>query len=426
MSCRCHVYYYSYKIVLFRHIRSFIFHDYSEYSRRKARATCFSLRTMAPPIWESSQKPLHPKCVWIDSFGASNSGRRHFIFDYNIANGHLSYAKSVYCSCNNSSASTTRQLGSATKVNGTKLYDTSNCAKNESTKPATYECPKVHSRQQDIISNTNSNSGDLIANENQIRQQFGDSGEIKSFDIESEQNFLVNRVLQWLDLASGRNLPVIKRSEYIEKTLEKFKKRSSTAKETAARDGSPMREVNSKRRIQREPIRQLSMVFDDSDLMRNESREATTGGSLNFGSIFPVTYRCSKKFLSLRRSATVPTKPTDLIDTEPLRSTTAATAKPEQRTKKKLLNKRHKIKRIDFVDDQYRAMIERQILEQSCNIQIAKRQLHIFMPFADGDGDVDKSSSNSMPSDLDAIRLSSASARSVNSNDSSGKKHTQK
>lgn len=377
---------------------------------------------MAPPIWESSQKPLHPKCVWIDSFGASNSGRRHFIFDYNIANGHLSYAKSVYCSCNNSSASTTRQLGSATKVNGTKLYHTSSqdISKNESTKPAYYECSRDHSRAQAI----NSYTGDSTVSDDRARKQFGESEQTKQLDTESEQNFLVNRVLQWLDLASGRNLPAIKRSEYIEKTLEKFKKRSSTAKETTCvRDSSPVRDVIAKRRIQREPIRQLSMVFDDSDLLRNESRDGnaahTAGGNLNFGSIYPVTYRCSKKFLSLRRSATVPAKPADLSDTEPSRAM-AATAKPEQRSKKKL-NKRHKIKRIDYVDNQYRAMIERQLLEQSCNIQIAKRQLHIFMPFSDGDAE--KAIPNSVPSDSDTFRLSSTSARSLNSNDDS-KKYT--
>lgn len=242
---------------------------------------------------------------------------------------------------------------------------------------------------------------------------------VKPLDVESEHNFLANRVLQWLDLASGRNLPVLKRSVYIEKTLERFKKRSLTAKETA-RDGSPQRDPNTKQRIQREPIRQLSMVFDDSDAVRSESRDTnanSTGSSLNFGNIFPVTYRCSRKFLSLRRSITVPAKANDLIDPMDTLATVTTASKQEQRTKKKLSSKRHKIKRIDYVDDQYRAMIERQILEQSCNIQMAKRQLHIFMPMSD----TEKSISNSVPSDLDTMRLSARSNISNGSGKTSGR-----
>lgn len=370
---------------------------------------------MPQAIWESSQKPLHPKCVWIDSFGTSNySGRRHFIFDYNISNVHLSIAKSVYCSCNNSHLSAHRQLGSVSKINGTKLYDNGN--KVDTKKQLLYENTRPLTKVMDV------NTGTEVVEANERVDASEMPSDASKHYFELEQNRLANRVLNWLDLASGQDLPTLKRSEYIEKTLDKFKKRSLTAKETV-RDSSPVREAKTKRHIQREPIHQLSMVFDDRDVTKNDGRDTnaiSSGSSLNFGSIFPVTYRCSKKFLSLRRSATVPANASDLLDSmESIRDSTT-TVKPEHRTKKKLLNKRHKIKRIDFVDDQYRAMIERQILEQSCNVQMAKRQLHIFMPFSDAD----KAISNSVPSDLDAMRLPS-SARSTQSNDGSISSDTQ-
>lgn len=377
---------------------------------------------MPQPIWESSQKPLHPKCVWVDSFGASNSGRRHFIFDYSISTDHISYAKSVFCSCNNSNLSTTRQLGSAAKINGTKLYESNrrNNSEIETTKHTAHEIQKSTPKSSEMSLRTETletcSSDEMIKS---ISKSPAELKNVKPLDVESEHNFLANRVLQWLDLASGRNLPVLKRSVYIEKTLERFKKRSLTAKETA-RDGSPQRDPNTKQRIQREPIRQLSMVFDDSDAVRSESRDTnanSTGSSLNFGNIFPVTYRCSRKFLSLRRSITVPAKANDLIDPMDTLATVTTASKQEQRTKKKLSSKRHKIKRIDYVDDQYRAMIERQILEQSCNIQMAKRQLHIFMPMSD----TEKSISNSVPSDLDTMRLSARSNISNGSGKTSGR-----
>lgn len=372
---------------------------------------------MPQPIWESSQKPLHPKCVWIDSFGTSNySGRRHFIFDYNISNVHLSFAKSVYCSCNNSNLSANGPLGSIAKINGTKLHDLSrdNSSKIDAKKQLARETARPLTKLIDVNSNAEIVETPQCLEVSEILANA--STHINQHDFRKEQNFLANRVLQWLDLASGRDLPTLKRSEYIEKTLDKFKKRSLTAKETV-RDSSPIREAKTKRQIHREPIHQLSMIFDDGDAMKSDGRDTIanlSGGSWNFGSIFPVTYRCSKKFLSLRRSATVPAKPSDLLDSMESMREMATTAKPEQRTKIKLLNKRHKIKRIDFVDEQYRAMIERQILEQSCNIQMAKRQLHIFMPFSD----TEKVISNSVPSDLATMRLTS-SAQSAKSNDGS-------
>lgn len=409
---------------------------------------------MPHPIWESSQKPLYPKCIWVDSFGTSNSGRRHFIFDYNIPNGNIYYPKSLYCSCNNNNDSSNNfislenQFRTSLNVKEAKSLDWNDnkilylsvvgsadiiqCDKDRKSISSEKEFNESKSQQSDIKTNeietnvilsqnTDNSFGIDIDTKSQTTTSIDATAELSSGgakqaadELEHEQNYLADRVLQWLDLASGRDF-LLKRSEHIERALAKFKRRSLTAKELReSNEHSPARDPNPRHRLHRESIHQLSMVFNEDETYSSAPNKdmIQKSSTLNFN-IFPVTYRCSKKFLSLRRAATVPAKTSDLmesIETMPA----ICNAKNEQHRARKRFGRKHRIKRMEFIDDQYRSMIQRRILEQSCNVQMAKRQLHIFMPFSESD----KNTSNSVREDLNSIRLESPSIKSISDKDS--------
>lgn len=329
------------------------------------------------PIWESSRRPLHPKCVWIESMGTSgtlNGGHRHFIFDYNLSNTRneapsslnvpfpsgFTLEKTYSLDAMDNKLSALSIIGSSDRVQSDRAYSSFD----------------DRSEMLDfLIDKDVFEPLDLIYKEEPI-EMVRETPTTPSLnritnEIDSSTNFLAERVLQWLDLAGGRNHPSARRSEHIGKLLNASKRRSVTAKEP--RKLTDLDEDGQKSKtIRREPIRQLSMTFNDEPLKDPQTQNQTIV-SLSFIDLFPATYKCSRKFLSLRRPKNI---------SERLEPLDLQSSLPQKSAKKfnKFSSSKMRAKRLEYFDDQYRSLIQREILETSCNTQAAKRQLHIFMP----------------------------------------------
>lgn len=202
----------------------------------------------------------------------------------------------------------------------------------------------------------------------------------------SEQNQLTERVLQWLDLAGGIS---INRNDFDDidanRNMVLSKRRTMTATGVRERKNS-IRSVTTPLN-RRESIHHLSLTFneDGTNAMQKYPIETTQTSSsiplnervsLRFGEFFPTTYRCSRKFLSLRSSKAASF---DSVNASARTVTTPNGQKSMNGSGKKNSGK-IKFQKVEQIENQYRAMIQRQILETSCNQQLAKRQLHIFMP----------------------------------------------
>lgn len=334
------------------------------------------------PIWESSRRPLHPKCVWIESIGASgalNGGHRHFIFDYNLSNARNDVPSSLNGPFHGCFAlEKTHSLDTvANKLDALSIIGSSD----------RMQTNRAFSSFED-----DSSSMEFLIDKNAIEPlNLPDEGvSVESAEIhketlttpsmnritneiDSSKNLLAERVLQWLDLAGNqRGQSSARRSEHIGKLLNASKRRSVTAKES--RKSFDFDEDGQKSKpIRRESIRQLSMTFNDEQPTKDTQNLSQAIVSLSFIDLFPTTYKCSRKFLSLRRPKSISDRlePLDLQSTIPLKSAKKSTQKHPNKMKPK---------RLEYFDDQYRSIIQRQILETSCNTQAAKRQLHIFMP----------------------------------------------
>lgn len=342
-------------------------------------STKLELSSTQHPIWESSRRPLHPKCVWVESFGvsgASHTGHRHFIFDYNLSQSDRS-RNDPPLSLNDSGKSSfsLEKMDSfesiESRMTSLSIIGSRDKMQNERAFSSMSDPPGM---VEPLIDKTLEHNQHNDAEPIEIPSERTPSPNRISNEIDTSKNCLAERVLQWLDLAGSRGHTTIRRSEHIGKLLNASKRRSVTAKESRKFPSSQIEdESGQKVKIRREPVRQLSMTFNE-DATKDSHQLNQSIVSLSFGDLFPVTYKCSRKFLSLRQSQNVTDRlePLDLQSSLPLRSTTTG--------KKKTIGGKMKAKRFELFEDQYRSLIQRQILETTCNAQAAKRQLHIFMP----------------------------------------------
>lgn len=341
------------------------------------------------PIWESSRRLLHPKCVWVGSTrGVSN---RHFIFDQSLTNSYRARSDSV---TSNSHAPNYR----STRIEKSQSFDTVETKMDGlSIVGAGDRIQNAHARSLNALNDRTEMMADICF-EREFYDALGSSEHVDTVapidiisdgnhltsgmkrinsEIDSSKNLLTERVLQWLDLAGGRGAGSLsnKHTDHQSKTQNvTVKRRSVTAKEQRRTDQrtDPHEDTEIKsKHLRREPLHQMSMTFNDDVL--NVKDFSTTRNF--FGDLFPTTYRCSRKFLTLRRpkNAIDSLEPLDLqLTLPPIRAMQAPRKSIHSKTKPKL--------RLEYCDDQYRSLIQREILETSCNAQAAKRQLHIFMP----------------------------------------------
>jgi hypothetical protein len=217
-----------------------------------------------------------------------------------------------------------------------------------------------------------------------VNSNIGSSCDEKRLNDEMDysKNQLTERVLQWLDLA-GRNTSNARNENEIPKANQS-KRRIFTASDTHKKKTVPQVYLSPKHTtvtpIQQAPpvlrrtesVHHLSLTFnDDVGQLQNGGAPVEASAerhALSFGEFFPTAYRCSRKFLAYRNGGTK------------VRNVASANSHNMQQAEHGRKSFQNKPKRIDSIENQYRSMIQRQILENNCNTQLAKRQLHIFMP----------------------------------------------
>lgn len=364
-------------------------------------------------IWESSRRPLYPKCVWVEANGTKSTGYRHIIFDHDIVNRRPTNVFLVTAmAARTASHWPMACLQTHTKLHSQRAHSFNYGAASDddveslkligSAEIASYgersdESPKklFDSSRKKMTNNNNTIVRSADDNRANVRELAGAINQTTKHHqrksiacvaagIDSnEQNQLTERVLQWLDLAGGISIDRNDLNDEDRKLLLN-KRRTMTATGVRERKNSIQCVTTPPNR--RESIHHLSLTFneDSASAMQKYSIETTQTStpvpfnervSLRFGEFFPTTYRCSRKFLSLRSG-----KATS-FDSANASARTVITPNG-QKTANGNGKKMNKIKfqKVEQIENQYRAMIQRQILETSCNQQLAKRQLHIFMP----------------------------------------------
>lgn len=334
---------------------------------------------VSQPIWESSQRLLHPKCVWIGSMrGISNGAYRHFIFDQNLTPAYRTRCDSMSFSSHinhntrmekSQSCDTVESemdglsiglsiVGAGERIQNTRSLNSLN-DHSELIADISFEHEFYDSLESPA------NAGTMGPIDNSDEKAIAAGMKRISSEIDSSKNLLAERVLQWLDLAGGRDSLSTRQNDHHAKALNATKRRSFTAKEHRKNASEPDDSVELKPKLRREPLHQMSMTFDDV----LNGKESTTSPNF-FSNLFPTTYKYSRKFLTMRRpkNAIDSLEPLDLQTSLPIKST----IRKSHRSKPK--------RNLEYCDDQYRSLIQRDILETSCNTQAAKRQLHIFMP----------------------------------------------
>lgn len=318
------------------------------------------------PIWEASSRPLYPKCVWVEG-----AGYRHFILDHDINKKRKNFQNS----------GTTRKAISCDVIEDdmeSLKLDCMSDMKNE--RRLSIGSDEIDGRHCRRFTRQNRNNLNLMQLSNQMsitdgqKQQSEYGGDVQNKDksedaddINFRKNQLTERVLNWLDLA-GRNTLVKPENETGNKKLTK--RRACTTESVR----KPLLATTQPAVVRRsDSIHHLSLTFNEDDSYlsqaRNKHYAMDKDKSLNFNDLFNTTYRCSRKFLASRQQGVQP------------KITSAASNKTDRLVESER-TKRNKAKKDEYesIEIQYRAMIQRQILENSCNTQLAKRQLHIFMP----------------------------------------------
>lgn len=291
-----------------------------------------------PPIWESSKRPLYPKCVWIEPSESSSERRRHYIFDHELP---------------------IRADKSPSPVRPARFRRAVSFECGAEALPSLILVGCLSESAQDV--RWTSQSGSEPISMSSVKND-------ESKDTKNSKAELAERVLQWLDLTGRRNR---KGSERKPTRIDQRAAAQQSDKCSEQPDAAPNRKVsitNINAPIsRRESLHCLSLKFDDPE---SEARRAST----SFGELFPVTYRSARKFLSLRSSARAAPLAKTHSDCEVSVSAVRSARDARQARKKSSFLKS------DQIENQYRSLIQRQILNSSCNQQLAKRQLHIFMP----------------------------------------------
>lgn len=395
------------------------------------------------PIWESSIRPLYPKCVWVEG-----TGYRNFIIDHNIHKRRTSYQHTNSLSLGGGSVTSARSLGnksvSCDVIDEDEIADlqligssdmrrfrrSSNLSDDVSTTAVGRPQCRRHLQTTSKFSNFNAIKRQLNKRFPHTRSggdknpqvtsasELSDGTEQIPFeccevapsanDIEhlnASKSLLTERVLQWLDLA-GRNTIIRPECELASKLPPRRICTTDSLKKPIVTQTVPLKRTES--------LHHLSLTFnEDETYVAAQQPSDRDKAALSFGEFFPTTYRSSRAFLAGRLSAhhqqqqhpqtrppsaiaataSVPdtnlghthTLPqnndhNDADDDDDVVDNNDEHDKPQtpQSNPSKSSGKSRKSEK--NIENQYRALIQRQILEKSCNTQIAKRQLHIFMP----------------------------------------------
>lgn len=322
------------------------------------------------PLWESSSRPLYPKCVWIEG-----TGHRNFIFDHD---SHKRRTESKTKTVIDPLRKSTSFHSYEENEDSLRLFGSSDINRENYLTNSLYEIrqrPSVERHHaKTSITNVclmkkqmhhknpqrkaekeaeaaNKNAADATTQESKDNQ-LEDSVDLIS------QNQLTERVLQWLDLA-GRQTLVRPESEVI-KQAATSSRRIFTAepnKQSAAQRYSALRRSES--------VHHLSLTFNDNDSTLAEAKHKFRDANFVPNRSFKKTVLARQMVGNVESSDMAAAPTSGAIQSD-------ENAKVTSPDKKKVS--------LENVENQYRVMIQRQILESSCNTQSAKRQLHIFIP----------------------------------------------
>lgn len=347
------------------------------------------------PIWESSIRPLYPKCVWVEG-----GSYRNFIVDHDITRrqrlcagwNSIPERRTFSCDGIEEDMQSLRLIGSSEVKRHRRESNLS-----DSTLLTSHRHAWAHKHALDMPGSRHSFADQMTIDEETLRgddkEYLSQSGGFRrdcspvhndekrlNEEMDHSKNQLTERVLQWLDLA-GRN--VSNRGECEVEKSNASKRRILTASEAQRKKSiqivhsspkhipiQPAAQATPLRRT--ESVHHLSLTFNDDETFQSPVKCTTEvppdRPALSFGEFFPTTYRCSRKFLAFRNG---PSK---------VRSAVSLGGRASKEPDSGRKSFRSKPKRMESFENQYRSMIQRQILENSCNTQLAKRQLHIFMP----------------------------------------------
>lgn len=383
-------------------------------------------------IWESSKRPMFIKSIWMD-----NEGYRHVILNQNEQQKHENRMLRM-----KPRRSVSQQLLTSSPAMSQSSFETFTTNDDESQKSLqlTGSCDIMVPQKQSDLNQKNDiklcrknvpkdkvmnelrkqlNCGGYGCNKKQFRSNKStddrkidsELNEDKTDDLDLSTNKLTERVLQWLDL-TGSNL-------FIKDDINENRKRPDTEALLKNFEKQSAKPISILRRS--ESVHHLSLTFDSPTSSSSEEFPNPTihnrcqSAAIKFGDFFPTTYKCSKKFLSnssLKKSAsslyTSSQQSINKLASEndeetnqlnsfyanensikrqtsiSLKSPTTSTLKTKQST----INQTsvpppppaRPLTRRDTLENQYKAIIHRHIYETTCNPQIVKRQLHIFIP----------------------------------------------
>lgn len=192
----------------------------------------------------------------------------------------------------------------------------------------------------------------------------------------SQKNPLADRVINWLDLA-GLNTLIRIENNSTEKTIPV--RRVCTTESVTQRQSLKNGTCFSAPLRRSESVHMLSLTFNDIDGSINQTPSETPFQS------FSSAYRANRTIQAASHQNSTNNKTTrhSALSTDSTRGLFGARSRPIGSTKQTLTRKTTSSANAtnnEEIEKQYRSLIQRQILEKSCNIQAARRQLHIFMP----------------------------------------------
>lgn len=205
---------------------------------------------------------------------------------------------------------------------------------------------------------------------------------------EKNKNQLTERVLNWLDLA-GKNILI--RPETAKVLLPQNKDNTDNEFMQSLPKRRILTTESLKKPLRRaEAVHHLSLTLNESDLNLYNNRrffEASSrcASAFKFGEIFLTSYRGARRINNLHSPHCNHDIQFNLHNNQfpnlnynfPVYLNNPLTM---ESSKSKSSKKQEQAADIKNMEKEYKNMIHRQILETTCNTQIAKRQLHIFMP----------------------------------------------
>lgn len=339
------------------------------------------------PLWASSSRPLYPKCIWVEG-----TGHRNFIFDHDShkrRNVYKSKSESVSKSssfhCFEENSKNFKLLGVSDVTHGQyltnslyEIHQRPTIERHPIKTSITNVClmkKQMHHKNPNRKSEKDTSSSS-IKNIDALTQDIKDNHIDDGLDL--SQNQLTERVLQWLDLA-GRQTLVRPESEVVKPNpFAPTSRRIYTA-------GEHKKHQRHSALKRSESVHHLSLTFN------NDSNDTNL---MDFNQKFSdadfVPNRSFKKIVQAKQNAIGMN--VNNLDENNRNDTTAFNNIPSSQSQldringKTISSDKNNNKNtmanttVENVENQYRVMIQRQILESSCNTQLAKRQLHIFIP----------------------------------------------